>query len=103
VTGTATLGPGESVLISFTPTTAKHFAEFVFEGASCSISGKKAITGSVVLKAPTGQLQSLTQALEGLGSLEQGGDSLQTASDASYIEGGKALLTLESDAKWSFH
>jgi hypothetical protein len=103
VTGTATLGPGESVLISFKPTTAKRFAEFTFEGTSCSISGKKAVTGAVVLKAPTGQLQLLTQALEGLGSLEQGGDSIQVANDQAYIEGGKALLTLESDSKWSFH
>ena len=103
VTGTATLGPGESVLISFRPTTAKHFTEFTFVGTNCSISGKKAVTGAVVLKAPTGQLQLLTQALEGLGSLEQGGDSIQVANDPAYIEGGKALLKLESDAKWGFH
>jgi hypothetical protein len=99
---TATLGPGESVLLTFT-TTAAHFAIFTLEGGSCSISGKKAVTGSVVLTAPTGQLQLLTQTLSGLGSSEQGTNSLQTANDPSYIEGGKALLTLESDAKWSFH
>jgi hypothetical protein len=103
VTGTATLGPGESVLISFKPTSAKHFTEFTFEGEKCSISGKKAVTGSVVLKAPTGQLELLTQALEGLGSLEQGLNSIQVANDPTYIEGGKALLKLESDAKWGFH
>ena len=99
---TATLGPGESVNLTFT-TPAKHFAEFELRGASCSISGKKAVIGSVVLQAPTGQLQLLTQTLAGLGSLEQGTNSLQTANDRSYLEGGKALLTLESDAKWSFH
>jgi hypothetical protein len=99
---TATLGPGESVNLTFT-TTAKRFVEFTLEGGSCSISGKKAVTGSVVLTSPTGQLQLLTQTLSGLGSSEQGSNSLQTAGDPSYLEGGKALLTLESDSKWSFH
>jgi hypothetical protein len=102
VNATAALGPGESVLLTVT-TTASHFATFVLEGSSCAISGKKSVTGSVVLKASTGQLELLTQALEGLGSLEQGLNSIQVANDPTYIEGGKALLTLESDAKWGFH
>ena len=83
-------------------TTTNKFAEFTLEGSSCSIEGRKAVTGTVVLNAPTGQTENTLQLLEGLGSLEQGSDSLQTASDASYIEHGKALLKLESGAKWSF-
>jgi hypothetical protein len=102
VTATVSLASGTADHILFKPTSAKHFAEFTLEGTSCSISGKKAVTGSVVLKAGTGQLESAVQALEGLGSLEQGGDSLQTANDPSYIEGGKALLQLASGASWSF-
>jgi hypothetical protein len=102
VTATLTLASGTADHVLFKPTSAKHFAEFELLGGSCSISGKKAVTGSVVLNAPTGQTESLLQALEGLGSLEQGSDELETANDKSYIEGGEALLKLESDSKWSF-
>jgi hypothetical protein len=102
---TATVSTATSPVdhILFKATTAKHFTEFVLEGTSCSISGKKAVTGTVVLKSATGQTESAIQPLEGLGSLEQGTDSLQTANDPSYIEGGEALLKLESGSKWSFH
>jgi hypothetical protein len=102
VTATASLAGGTTDHLLFKPTTAKHFAEFTLEGSSCAISGKKAVTGAVVFKAPTGQTESSIQALEGLGSLEQGGDSLQTANDPSYIEGGRALLLLAVHATWSF-
>ena len=102
VTATVTTATNPVDHILFKPTTAKHFAEFTLEGGSCSISGKKAVTGTVVLKSGTGQTESSIQPLEGLGSLEQGSDSLQTANDPSYIEGGKALLKLASGAKWSF-
>ena len=57
----------------------------------------------VVLNAPTGQTESSIQALEGLGSLEQGSDVLETANDDSYVESGKGLVKLEIGAKWSFH
>jgi hypothetical protein len=97
----STVTKGDHVL--FKPKSGTKFAEFVLLGSSCSISGKKAVTGTVVLNAPTGQTENTLQLLEGLGSLEQGVDSLQTAADPSYIEGGKALLKLESGLKWSFH
>lgn len=105
VTAAVTLASGTADHILFKATTAKHFTEFVLESTSenCSISGKKAVTGTVVLNSAKGQIESSIQALEGLGSLEQGSDSLQTANDPAYIEGGKALLQLESGAKWSFH
>jgi hypothetical protein len=83
-------------------TTSSHFAEFMLEGATCSIAGKKAIKGAVVLKAPTGQAEKVLQALEGLGSLEQGADSLQVANDTAYLESGKTLLKLETGEPWSF-
>jgi hypothetical protein len=103
VTATVSTATGTADHILFKATSASKFTEFELTGSSCSISGKKAVKGTVVLKAATGQTESATQALEGLGSLEQGTDSLTTANDASYIEGGKALLKLESGAKWSFH
>ena len=103
VTATASLAAGTADHLLFKPTTAKHFAEFELTGSSCSISGKKAVTGSVVFNAPGGQTESLTHELVGLGSLEQGPDELETANDRSYIEGGLVLLKLENDSKWSFH
>ena len=102
VTATASLASGTADHLLFKATTAKHFAEFVLEGSSCSISGKKAVTGTVVLNAGTGQTENTLQELEGLGSLEQGTHSLQTANDPSYIEGGRVLLKLESGRQWSF-
>ena len=98
-TVTTATSPADHILFK---TSAADFATFELTGSSCSISGKKAVKGTVVLKAATGQTESAIQDLEGLGSLEQGGDSLQTANDPSYIEGGKALLKLESGATWSF-
>ena len=103
ITGTVSTATGTTDHILFKPTTAKRFAEFILEGGSCSISGKKAATGSVVLKAPTGREESALQAIEGLGSLEQGTASLQVANDRSYLEGGKTLLKLESGEPWSFN
>jgi hypothetical protein len=103
VTGTVRTATGTADHILFKPTTAKHFTEFELEGSSCSVSGKKAITGSVVLKMATAQTESSIQALEGLGTLEQGTDGISVANDPSYIEGGKLLLKLESGSKWSFH
>jgi hypothetical protein len=102
IEGLADLAIGIAVRLLF-KTPALHLAEFELVGSSCSIAGKKAVTGTVALKVPTGQTETTIQALEGLGSLEQGTDVLETANDQSYIEGGKALLKLESGSKWSFH
>jgi hypothetical protein len=71
------------------------------ETNTCAFNGEEPVTGSLVAGAPTGQLSLLAQALTGLGSTE-GNNSLQIASQKAYLDGGKALLTLASDSKWSF-
>jgi hypothetical protein len=84
-------------------TTAKRFAEFTLQGTACTLEGKKAITGKVVFNAGAGQTEASIQKFEGLGTLEQGTNSMQVANDDTYFEGGKMLLKLESSSKWSFH
>ncbi len=98
------LGTAKEDRVLFKPVApSKTFATVTFKGTSCSVEGEKPVTGSVKLKAPTGQEENTLQLLEGLGSLEQSPDLLQVAGNQAYIEGGKALLKLESGSKWSFH
>jgi len=92
-------GPAPDDLVTFSPT-KKDFTEIDFIGAKCPLTGEKAVSGKVTIKAPTGQTESVTQAIEGLGTLEN--NSLFVGSDRSYIEGGSALLKLVSGSKWSF-
>jgi hypothetical protein len=99
ITAQVSLAAGESDKIVYS-TTASHIAEFALGGTSCSIAGKKAVTGSVTERAPHGQLESSIETLEGLGSIEN--NSLDVANDVTYLEGGKALVKLTSGSKWSF-
>jgi hypothetical protein len=102
VKAVVTKSGGDIVQVSVMAATGNKIAEFTLEGASCPISGKKTITGSIVERMVDGQIEAEIQKIEGLGSLEQGSDSLQIANDPAYIEGGEALLKLESGSKWSF-
>jgi hypothetical protein len=98
----ATKGAGEADTLVFEAQTKGELARFSFSSANtCAFNEEESIKGSVRLIAPTGQLELLSQAIEGLGSIEN--NSLQVAGDKAFIEGGKALLALESDSKWSFH
>lgn len=102
VTATVTKGTGEADIATFTPQTKNTFAEIPFSGTNtCAFNEKEPAKGAVKVNAPTGQLELLSQIIEGLGSIEN--NSLEVAKDKSFIEGGKALLTLASDSKWSFH
>jgi hypothetical protein len=85
------------------PTSAHRLGEYELEGSGCALAGKKAVTGAVVVKAPTGQTENTLQASGGLGSLEQGLNSLQVANSPVYVEAGEGLLKLGSASKWSFH
>ena len=102
VEATISKGTGKEDRALFKPT-GKVFAVIDFLGSSCSVAGEKPIGGTVIMKAPTGQEERTLQALEGLGSLEQGSDSIQVAGNGAYIEGGVELLKLEHASKWSFH
>jgi hypothetical protein len=98
----ASKGKGESVNVAFKPETKTTFANLEFaEGNTCAFTGLEPVTGSVVVGAPTGQLSLAAQALTGLGSTE-GNNSLRVDGDASFLDGGSALLTLTSGSKWSF-
>ncbi len=82
------------------PKTGKTFATVLFRG-SCSFAGEQPIKGAVIGKLATGQTEELAQAVEGLGSSEN--NSLEFDSNKMFIERGKALVTLVSGSKWSFH
>jgi hypothetical protein len=101
ILGLAVLGPGESDRVVFAPATKTIFTNIVFnEGNTCAINGVEPITGEVVAAAPIGQLELLAQSIVDLGSVEN--NSLQIAGDKAFIDGGRYLLTLASDSKWSF-
>jgi len=102
ILATVTKGTGESVKATFTPETGTSFTNINFAKTNeCAFKGVEPVTGSLVAGAPTGQLSLLAQPLVGLGSTE-GNNSLQIAGDKSFLDGGRALLTLANDAKWSF-
>jgi len=86
--------------IRFVPKTGKTFATLVFKG-TCAESGEQPINGQLVADAQTGQNESTTQPLEGLGTTEN--NSLELFKAKAYLVGGKALLKLASGLAWSFH
>jgi hypothetical protein len=95
-------GAGEEDRVAFTPETGKVFAQIQFlESNTCAFNGLEGVKGSVTVGAPTGTLELLSQAIVGLGSVEN--NSLEVANSKAFLIGGKALLTLASDSKWSFH
>jgi hypothetical protein len=86
--------------VLFTPASANLFATIEFSGGTCAVAGEKPVNGRVIIGAPTGQTELVAQPIVGLGSVEN--NSLQLAGHPAYIEGGRALLTLASGAKWAF-
>jgi hypothetical protein len=98
----ASKGKGEAAKLTFTPETKTTFTNIEFRSTGeCAIGGLDPIKGAFVEGAPTGQLSLLAQALTGLGSTE-GNNSLQILGEKVFIDGGRYLLTLASDSKWSF-
>jgi hypothetical protein len=95
--------PPSSVIIRFTPksSTSKTFATLDFSG-SCAESGEQAVDGSVAAQSQNGQVEQTTHPLEGVG-MADGNNSLELFKGKAYLEGGKALLKLESGKTWSFH
>jgi hypothetical protein len=97
----AALKTGEEDKVTFTPGTGKIFAEIAFSGGNtCAFNGVEGVKGSVTVGAPTGTLELLNQAIGGIGSIEN--NSLEVANSKAYLVGGKILLKLASDSKWSF-
>jgi hypothetical protein len=100
ITATTTTGVSPDDKVLFKPTVAGPFATLVFEG-TCSLAGEKPVTGAVVVNAPTGQSEEVSQLIDGIGSAE-GNNSLEVAKNKAFIEGGKALLKTANGSKWSF-
>jgi len=88
------------VSILFQPKSGNTFATISFEGSKCPFAGEQGVTGKVLVSAPTGADEAEVQAIEGLGTTEN--NSLIVDGDKAYLEGGKALLKLASEADWSF-
>jgi hypothetical protein len=89
-----------SVFEEFLPRQRSWF-DLLIEGVVCAVAGEKPVTGSALLKLPTGATESTLQAIEGMGSVEN--NSLLVAGHHLFIEGGKALRKLASSLRWSFH
>jgi hypothetical protein len=88
--------------LTFRPTTKKTLGVLKFkETNSCALKSEVPINGSYTLALPTGQTESVTQASEGLGSVEN--KSLEVAGNEAFIEGGRSLIKLQSGSKWGFH
>jgi len=102
VSARASLGSGEADRVLFVPQTKGTFAEIKFsEADTCALGPALILKGAVTFGAPTGQLELLNQAIVGLGSIEN--NSLEIGSgNKAFIDGGKVLLRLASDSKWSF-
>jgi hypothetical protein len=98
----AELGTKESVKLLFEPETKRTFAEIKFLGTNtCALAGGEPVKGLLTLSSPDGQLELLSHLIETLGSFEN--NSLEIgAGNKAYLIGGKALLRLQSDSKWSF-
>jgi hypothetical protein len=87
--------------VTLTPQTRSAFADVPFASTNtCVFNEEEPIQGAITLAMPTGKTESSTQAIEGLGSVEN--NSLQVAGDKMYVEGGRALVKLQSGSKWSF-
>lgn len=102
ILATARLAAAPEDRVLFEPKGGTQFATIPFrEGTACALEGEQPVKGKVNIKAPTGQNESVTQAIEGMGSVEN--NSLEVgAGNKAFIEGGKALITLASGIKWSF-
>lgn len=96
----AILGPGEAVKILFAADSTFTIIKFN-EANTCAFGGEEPVKGELVINVPTGQLELLSQAIEGLGSIEN--NSLEIgAGNKAFLDGGLVLLRLASDSKWSF-
>jgi hypothetical protein len=94
--------------VTFSPAAGETFVSVTFtekEAVLCALAGTYNVKGSVTVGAPTGQTESTLQAIEGLNLTENSSLALSkgATNNKAYIEGGKALLKLKSEEKWSFH
>ncbi len=77
-----------------------NFAILAFEG-TCVFAGEQPVKGVVKGSLPTGQIEEVSQAVEGLGSAE-GNNSMELDKNKVFVEKGRGLVKLVSGSKWSF-
>jgi hypothetical protein len=96
-------GPNTKVSINIHPLTKKTFTELHFTEASTCLGGggAKPVNGSVLILSSDGATEAVTHTIMAQGSLEN--NSLEVAGNKAIIEGGLALVKLQSGSKWSFH
>lgn len=88
--------------VTFLPRTGTLFTELTFESGTCALEGIQPVRGQVTLNMPAGQNESTLQAFEGLGTVENNSLTIGAGSRL-YLEGGRQLVYLASESKWSFH
>jgi hypothetical protein len=98
--GTVTLAANGSGARIAVKTPGRVFTEIELTGTECSLAGLTPIPGEFTLGSAGSATESATHALEGLGSVEN--NSSQIDKDKIYLD-GKALVSLASGSKWSFH
>lgn len=95
-----TKGSGETDIATLTPQSEEFFGVIPFSVTNaCSFNEETPVYGVLKVKEPTGQTEEESQAMEGLGSVEN--NSLEVAKNKVYIF-GSLLLRLLSLARWSF-
>jgi hypothetical protein len=98
VEGLVTLDGPLAVKAKGKPKTGTIFATFKFSGASCSISGKQAVTGTATILSPEGQDERLWHLVN---VLTEKAKELEVGEASAEIK-GSALVKLENDMLWSF-
>jgi hypothetical protein len=68
---------------------------------SVPVAGEKVLGGQVTVNLTHGQIESATQLLESLGSIEN--NSFIVAGKPIFVERSVGLLRLAANASWSFH
>jgi hypothetical protein len=93
----ATNGSGARISVK---TPSSDFTILEFSGGSCALAGAQPLKGEVTFGSVGSGTESAGHPLEGLGSVEN--NSFDIFKDNIYLD-GKALVSLASGSKWSFH
>jgi hypothetical protein len=96
----ATLDPPNALaaVIVFKPETGTVFATFKFSGASCAVSGVKAVSGTQAVLAPTAADEKIEQQLK---AIELKAGELKAGSEVAKLK-GSALVKLGNGKPWGF-
>lgn len=97
--GTATLGTGTAVNMTFTPKTKSIFTTIKYEGAECALLGVQPVSGKAKLNVPTGQTEREAQELEA--DIAEASGELKIGSSPAELL-GVWLQRITTHRVWSF-